>query len=102
MSAPVVVTEPESLREIVGRAVERAMIEHVPDAIREASAPEWMGRDAVCERYGLTPRQLTYMRDKNAVEYTQHGRRILYNRESLEGWIEEGRVKTRNGNGHVS
>ena len=68
------------------------MLNTVPDALREATAPEWLGRDEACQRYGLTPRQLTYMRTNRSIEFTQHGRRILYNRESLERWIDEGRV----------
>ena len=95
MSTPVIVTDRESLNSAVADAVRKAMLQTVPDAVREATAPEWLSREEVCERYGLTSRQLTYMRSKRSVEFSQHGRRILYNRESLENWIEEGRVTTK-------
>ena len=89
----VFVTDRDTLNSTVAEAVRDAMLATVPDAVREATAPEWLSREEVCERYGLTSRQLTYMRSKRSVEYTQHGRRILYKRESLEEWIEEGRVE---------
>lgn len=93
MSSPVIVTDRESLNSAVTDAVRKAMLQTVPDAVREATAPEWLSREEVCERYGLTPRQLTYMRNQRSVEFTQHGRRILYSRESLEAWIDAGRVR---------
>lgn len=99
MSTPVIVTDSETLNSAVAEAVREAMLATVPDAVREATAPEWLSREEVVERYGITSRQLTYMRSKRSIEYTQHGRRILYKRESLEEWIEEGRVEPlRDGN----
>jgi hypothetical protein len=99
MSTPIIVTDRATLEETVADVVQRVMLESVPDVLREAEKPDWMSRDEVCEVYGLTARQLTYMREKNSVEFSQHGRRILYNRESLEEWIDEGRVQARRGTG---
>lgn len=93
MNHTIIVTERDKLEEAVARAVRDAILETVPTALRVAAASEWMSRDEVCNCYGLTPRQLTYMRDKRRVEFTQHRRRILYNRASLEAWIEAGRVR---------
>jgi hypothetical protein len=70
------------------------MLEHVPDAMREARKAKWLHRDEVKERYGLTDRQLQYLRDNNKVTYSQHGRRIWYLRESVEEYFEEGRVES--------
>ena len=92
MPEPIIVTDRQTLESTVENVVQRVMLQRVPDAIREANQPEWLSRESVCKRYDLTPRQLTYMRNKGRVEYTQHGRRILYNRASLETWIDEGRV----------
>lgn len=97
MSSPVIVTDRETLESTLADVVRRVMLRSVPDVLREAEKPEWMSRDQACETYGLTPRQLTYMRNNGRITYTQHGRRILYERESLEKWIEEGRVKARSG-----
>ena len=95
MPEPIIVTDRQTLESTVENVVQRVMLQRVPDAIREANQPEWLSRKSVCERYDLTPRQLTYMRNNGRVEYTQHGRRILYNRASLEAWIDEGRVRSR-------
>ena len=99
MSTSVIVTEQEKIDHAVAKAVRQAMLETLPEAVREATAPEWLSREEVVERYGITSRQLTYMRSKRSIEYTQHGRRILYRRASLEEWIDEGRVEPlRDGN----
>lgn len=97
MPEQIIVSDSNTLSSTIERVVKRAMLQCVPDAIREANKPEWMDRDKVEENYSLTPRQLTYMRNNGRIEFTQHGRRILYKRESLEKWIEEGRVKARSG-----
>ena len=71
------------------------MLQHVPDALREADKAEWLHPDTVKERYGLTNRQLQYLRDNERVTYSQHGRRIWYQRESIEAYFDEGRVDAR-------
>lgn len=93
MAVPdVVVADMETLRSALADFVRETMVKHVPQAISEASKPEWLHRDAVKEQYGLTDRQLQYLRDHNRVTYSQHGRRIWYHRASLEAYFEEGRV----------
>jgi len=71
------------------------MTEAVPDAMEEAQKADWLHRDEVKDRYGLTDRQLQYLRDERKVTYSQHGRRIWYQRESVESYFEEGRVDAR-------
>jgi hypothetical protein len=55
-----------------------------------------MDRDEVKDHYALTDRQLQYLRNRNKITYSQHGRRIWYLRESLEQYFEEGRVDANN------
>ena len=97
MSTSIIVTDPDTLRQAVSEAVEQVLLSKVPNAIREAKKPEWARKEYVKERFGWTDRQLTYLRNQGRVEYTQHGRRILYHVPSLERYIEKGRVKPRNG-----
>ncbi len=100
MADTIIVTDAETLRATIDAAVQQAIAQQVPAAIQEANAPDWLTGTAVEQRYGLSANQLTYMRGKASVEYTQHGRRILYKRESVERWIDEGRVTPKvNGNG---
>jgi len=89
---PIVVAEGDTLRDAVAEVVRDAMVDAVPDAIQEAQKSKWLHRDEVKDQYGLTDRQLQYLRDENKVTYTQRGRRIWYLRESVEQYFEEGRV----------
>jgi len=90
--SPIVVAERDTLRDTVADVVRDVMVEAVPDAIQEAQKAEWLHRDEVKDRFGLTDRQLQYLRDNEEVTYTQRGRRIWYLRESVEEYFEKGRV----------
>jgi 5-bromo-4-chloroindolyl phosphate hydrolysis protein len=93
MNEVVIATTAREIETVIERVVERAMLKAVPNALREALAQEWMSRDQVSERYGLTARQLTYLRSQKQITYSQHGRRILYERVSIEQYIAHGRVE---------
>jgi len=90
-----VVTERDTLENVVADVIRRELLESAPDALREAMKSKWLHRDEVKEQYGLTDRQLQYLRDNQKVTYSQHGRRIWYLRESIEEYFEEGRVEAR-------
>lgn len=94
--SPIVVAESETLRDAVADVVRETMIEAVPEAIQEAQKSKWLHRDEVKDQYGLTDRQLQYLRDNKKVTYSQRGRRIWYLRESVEKYFEEGRVNAEN------
>lgn len=91
-SKNVVVATKETLQDTVDHIIRTAMIDSVPDAIQEVQKSKWLHRDEVKDEYGLTDRQLQYLRDEKKVTYSQHGRRIWYLRESIEDYFEEGRV----------
>lgn len=88
----VIATDRDTLHSTIADVVREAMLDHVPKALEEAQKPEWLHRDAVKERYGLTDRQLQYLRNNNRITYSQHGRRIWYQTESVESYFAEGRV----------
>jgi hypothetical protein len=91
----IIVAERDALQEAVADVVRTVMLEDAPAALREAMKSKWLHRDEAKDRYGLTDRQLQYLRDNQKVTYTQRGRRIWYLRESLEDYFEEGRVDAR-------
>ncbi|WP_119841761.1 hypothetical protein [Salinibacter ruber] len=92
----IIVADGNTLRDALTDAIRESMLEHVPEAIREAQKAKWLHRDDVKNRYGLTDRQLQYLRDENKVTYSQRGRRIWYLRESVEEYFEKGRVDAKN------
>lgn len=86
------VARPYELKDVLRDVVRRELKESAPDALREAMKSKWLHRDEVKDRYGVTDRQLQYLRDERKITYSQHGRRIWYLRESVEKYFEEGRV----------
>lgn len=87
-----VATKRETLESTIRDVVREEILDSAPDALREAMKSKWLHRDDVKQRYGLTDRQLQYLRDNHKVTYSQRGRRIWYLRESVEEYFEEGRV----------
>jgi len=92
MSKRTVVTNPEEIKSIVKDVVKEQVIKKAPEALREAMKSKWLHRNEVKEKYGLTDRQLQYLRDENKITYSQRGRRIWYLRKSVEDYFEKGRV----------
>lgn len=92
-----ILTDQDTLQQIVSAAVQRAVLESLPDAIKSSNRGKWLHRDEAKSEYGLTDRQLQYLRDKERIVYSQHDRRIWYLRTSLEDYFDEGRVETRKG-----
>jgi len=92
-SPNVFVADRDTLKEVVRSTVRQVMVENVPEALREASLPKWLSRKQAKKRYGLTNRQLQYLRDEERITYSQHGRRIWYLRESMDEYFDEGRVE---------
>lgn len=88
----IIVADAETLRTALADTIRESMIDHIPEAIEEATKAKWLHRDDVKQKYGLTDRQLQYLRDNNRVTYSQRGRRIWYLRESVEEYFEKGRV----------
>jgi 5-bromo-4-chloroindolyl phosphate hydrolysis protein len=90
--SPVIVAESNVLKQLLTDVVRRELQDSAPDALREALKSKWLHRDEVKDQYGLTDRQLQYLRDNEEVTYSQRGRRIWYLRESVEEYFNEGRV----------
>ena len=91
--ANIVVADRDDIRRAIESVVRRVMLDEITEAIRLADLPEWLSREQAKERYGLTDRQLTYLRQERRVEYSKHGRQIFYRRESMDEYFEEGKVE---------
>ncbi|MCS4174574.1 hypothetical protein [Salinibacter ruber] len=88
----ILVTERDEIRNVIAEVVRREVVKNAPEALREVLKSKWLHRNEVKDKYGMTDRQLQYLRDNNEITYSQHGRRIWYLRKSVEEYFEEGRV----------
>lgn len=91
-NAPILVAESDTLRDVVADVIREEMVDSVPDAIKEVEKGKWENGKDVKKEFGVTNRQLQYLRNENEITYTQRGRQIWYLRESLEEYFEGGRV----------
>lgn len=91
----VVVTTPEKLAEIVSLAVSNAIAIAIPRAVQKAKEKPYLTTDELMELTGWSRRTCQYMRDSRKIEFTQHGRRIMYPREGIDKFLEDHRIKVK-------
>ncbi|GIV58383.1 MAG: hypothetical protein KatS3mg042_1296 [Rhodothermaceae bacterium] len=96
MTAIVAATR-EDLEAAVEAAVRRAIEEALPEAVRRATEPEYMTGAEVMALTGWSERKLAYLRQRRELPYVKRGRTVLYPREGIRAYLEEGRVRARRG-----
>jgi len=95
MSSPVIISSPEDLHRLIKGAVKAAVMEQIPEVIREAKAKEWLTKKELQELTGWSNRTIQYMRDTEQIPYSQHGYKILYPRKGIIEFLEEHHIKTK-------
>jgi hypothetical protein len=74
----------DTLHKILEDAVEGVITSRLGKALRGPQTPVWMRPEQVEQRFGLTKRQLTYMRSRGNAEHTQRRTRLSYEASSTE------------------
>jgi hypothetical protein len=85
----------DALKRIVHKAVEKAVTESLPSAIRKATRQKWIRTKDVMEILQCSRRQVQFLRDTNRLPYHQHRRSILYNIDEVEAYLNRGRVDSK-------
>ncbi|RMF55909.1 MAG: DNA-binding protein [Bacteroidetes bacterium] len=83
------------LEAAIEAAVRRAIEEALPEAVRRATEPEYMTGAEVMALTGWSERKLAYLRQRREVPFIKRGRSVLYPREGIREYLEEGRVRAR-------
>jgi hypothetical protein len=91
----VLVTTPDELAAHVAAAVERAMNEALPEAVRRATQKPYLTGEEVLELTGWSERTLASKRASRRIEYCKEGGKIVYPTAALYRLIDEGRVPMR-------
>lgn len=81
------IIESEKLGELVNQAVEKAVKEHVPPAIKRGTRKQWLTSAEAQEYLQISKRTLQHLRDSRAIPFSQHGRKIRYQVDDLDAYL---------------
>lgn len=85
----------EELETLVEEAVVNAVSKRVPEIVRKATRKEWLTTKETMELLDCSRRHLFHLRDTNQITFHQNGRKILFNIDDVEKYLEETKVKRR-------
>lgn len=83
------------LERIVHKAVEKAVNDFLPSAIRKATRKKWLKTSEVMEILGCSRRHIQHLRDTHRLPYHQHRRSILYKIDEVEAYLNRGKVNSK-------
>lgn len=89
---PVAVLDGDTLRDLVCEGVEEALAEALPAAIREAMAKPYLTKQEVMQLTGWSARTVEYRKSNGEIPFIKRKRTVLFPREELMEYLEEGRV----------
>lgn len=84
----------DDLEKIVQKAVEEAVNDSLPPAIRKATRKKWLTTSEVMEILQLSRRSIQKLRDTGRLPYRQNRRTIRYDIDEVENYLNRGRVNT--------
>ena len=89
------IIQPEELRVLVGESVKKALKETLPSVIREATDSPFMTKSDLMRLTGWSSRTVEYRKAKGDIPFIRRNRTVLFPRDEIVSWLEEGRVSAR-------
>ena len=88
----VFIPDEKTLRLIVDQAVKKALDEALPKAIRKGTRKKWLNTDEAMEILSVSRRHMQHIRDNGSLPYRQVGRKIRYDIDEVEAYLNRGKV----------
>ena len=79
----------EELQTIVEAAVKRAVLDELPQVIRKATRKKWLTTEEVISLLQCSRRHVQYLRDSGQLSYSKNGRKIRYNIDDIEAFLDD-------------
>lgn len=90
-----IITDTETIHQIVAEASEASVKKHLPPLIRAAVRKSYLTGDEVMDLTGWSRRTLQHLRDTRQLPFVQHGRKIVYPTVGVEEFLREHEVPAR-------
>lgn len=84
----------DDLEKIVHKAVEKAVNESLPSAIRKGTRKQWLKTSEVMEILQLSRRSIQKLRDTGRLPFTQNRRTVRYSIDDVEAYLNRGKVNS--------
>jgi len=84
----------DDLEKIVHKAVEKAVNDSLPSAIRRGTRPRWLKTCDVMEILQCTRRHVQHLRDSGRLPYHQNRRTIRYDIDEVEAYLNRGKINS--------
>jgi len=82
----------EELQKIVKQVVQETFEESIPGAIRKATRKKWLTTEEVMNILQCSRRHVQYLRDSEQLPYSKNGRKIRYDIEDVEAFLNDHKV----------
>ena len=84
-----------TLRSEIGRAVQEAVADELPGAIRTATRPEYLTRKEAADYLGRCVRSVDTLRSSRQLGWSKRGGRVMIAIDDLDAYLEAGKVNAR-------
>ena len=89
-----VMTQPQ-LDEVIQRNVRAAILDTIPDVIRDATQKPYLNKKELSELSGWSLRKIQYMMAGEKIPYIKRGRTVLFRSSDVREWLSAGFVPAR-------
>jgi len=80
-------------REIVREEQESILKRLIPSIVRRANCKKYLTTSDFEELTGMSSRMQAYHRNEGNLKFSQEGRKIIYNADDVDAFIEERRIE---------
>ena len=91
----VIVTTQEALNNAIQEALDIALKDRLPEAVRRATTKPFLTKPELMELTGWSSRQVEYKKSKKEIPYNRNGRHIMFPTEEIYAYLDKGYVKPR-------
>lgn len=85
----------EAVAEVVDERFEAVLLRVLPEAIRRATEPEYLGREEAANRLNISTRALDYRLKERRLPHVKRGRRVLIPTSALRDYMDEAEIPAR-------
>ena len=90
-----VITPPDELQNRIQEAVESAIAKSMPEAIYKATRKKKYTSAEAADYLGISKRSLFHLKQSGQLAYSQHGRKVIYNVEELDEYLQKNKIRRR-------
>lgn len=97
MNTEIFIPTKKEFQDIISETVDAILAQRIPQIMRQANRKEILTAAELKELTGMSYRMQKYHRDAGNLSYSRDGRKIFYKTTDVEGFMDERRIKAKEG-----